>query len=150
MKKLSFIFFLLLLFLLSYFREVTFIGINSIIAGQEHNYANTALPALFSEMETSNLIQLKWILTGFYSLIFMLVSYFGIKNSIGKSASLWIALIYVLIVSIAAIVLSIGTIAIDFQTVYPFLRLMIEIIHSPILFLLISIIHYSMSIMKKS
>lgn len=149
MKKLLWVISLIVLFLLSYIREVSFIGINAIIEGQSHNYANTQLPGFFYSLSTSQLYQLKWILTALFSLFFMLVSFLGIRFSINKSTGSWTAISYAVIIFVTLIVLSLGLIVAGFHSVYPFLRTVIGIVHSPLIFLMISISYYAMKTLKR-
>lgn len=148
MKKFLWLFFLILLFLLSYLREICFISMNALIAGQSHNYANTQLPAFFYQLDPAELSQLKWLLTIFFSLLFIALSYFGLRFAVSKAASLWLILIYSAIIGAAILSLSIMLFQ-DFNYLYPFLRMLIGIIHSPLLFIMISTSHYAIKVLKK-
>ena len=148
-KKVIWILFLFLLFLLSYFREVTFIGINALIEGVEYNYANTQLPAYFSTLSHAQLTTHKWILTALFSLVFIALSTIGIYLGIGKKRAVWILTIYLTILAVACLILMVGLFILNFKTIYPFLRILVGVIHSPLLYLLISISSYAISTTKK-
>ena len=150
MKKPIFILSLLLLFLLSYLREVTFIGLNSIIEGQEHNYANTNLPAFLYNWPSAQLLQLKWVLTIIYSVFFAALTYCGIRIALSKAAGTWVLIVYALLFAAVGLLFLSALLFLDFAAVYPLLRNVIGIVHSPLLFLLISISYYAVETLKKN
>lgn len=131
--------------MLSYLREISFIGLNSIIDEKEYNYANIKLPIFVQELGSRQLHYLKWILTLVFSLAFIGFTYLGILLSMGRKAANWILAIYVMVILFSALFLLISISFVSFKTIYPVLRLMVGIIHSPLLYLLISISFYAIS-----
>lgn len=130
-------------------REITFIGLNAIIDGQEHNYANADLPSFLHSYSVSQLIQLKWILTAVFALFFALLTYFGIRLALSRAAGVWVLFLYGILCFAVVAVLLTGFTVLDFNAVYPMLRAMIGIVHSPLLFLLVSISYYATETLKK-
>lgn len=150
-RRIYFFTFLLLLSILSYFREVFFLSINSIISGETEFYAKTQKINFLMHFSVTELIKIKYLMTISFSLVFISITILGLKLSfqstfIYKSASL----LYGLIILIASLLILLSLIGDSFETIYPILRKLIGIIHNPLLFLLIGIGGFSTNLIKHS
>lgn len=151
MKKLRWSFFLLLLSFLSYCREVVFSSLNAIIAKQTNFYAKTTEIELFKQLTDSELSTMKYILTVLFSVFFIILSLMGLKLSFKKATAIQMAsILYASILVVASLLLLIGVSTNSFQTFYPFLRTLIEYLHSPIIFIVITIVYLSIENGKKT
>ena len=139
-KKAFWFSFLVLLSVGSYYRELLFESINAIMMGERSFYASTtALPMLY-DWNYDSLIQLKYILTILFTAFFMLISSIGLKISFYNRLPYYIILIlYGTIIITIVFALICGLLVLEFQSVYPFLRKLIGLVHNPLPFLLISI-----------
>jgi hypothetical protein len=141
---------IILLFVLSYWREVGFRSINAIMAGEINFYAKTTeLPFLY-DLTRTQLNQLKYFLTGAFSIVFISLTYLGIKFSFPEKEGISLAkIIYAICILIAFIILFLAFIFQQFQTFYPYLRILVGWIHSPLIFLFVSVGIYSSNVLKK-
>lgn len=135
---------LIALFVLSYWREVVFRSVNAIMEGASTFYAKTTPLPFLMEYSPSELNQLKYGLTVGFTLIFMLVTYFGIKkgfqDTLGKTM---VQFIYGFCIILAILLMLFTVFLNQFPTFYPYLRILIGWIHSPLIFLFSSIVVYS-------
>jgi hypothetical protein len=139
-KKILWLVVLLLLFISSYYREVLFRSINGLIGGEAFFYAKTMELPLFSSWSIPELLRLKYLLTLAFSMVFILLSLLGLKVSFQDNTPFYIALaIYSLLVLFSLLLGLIGITLLNFETVYPLLRKVIGFIHSPLLYLLVSV-----------
>ncbi len=139
-KKILWLVFLLLLFISSYYREVLFRSINALIGGEVFFYAKTMELPVFSNWSIPELLRLKYLLTLGFSMLFILLSLFGLKLSFQAKTPFYIAsVLYLLLVLFSLLVGLIGVTLLNFETVYPLLRKIIGFIHSPLLYLLVSV-----------
>jgi len=139
-SKLIWILILLLLFVSSYYREVLFKSINAIIEGEEFFYAKTTRIDYLTQWTRPELLKLKYFLTAFFSIFFILITSYGLKFSFKDKFPFQISIItYSIIVILAILIGSFGMVLSTFDQVYPTLRLFVGWIHSPIIFLLLSI-----------
>ena len=108
--------------------------------GQNFFYAKTTALPFLQGWTFGELNQLKYVLTTFFSLWFIAVSLIGVRVSFSSRFAFKLLLaLYILLILIAIVTISIGILFLDFQTVYPFLRKLIGVIHNPLPYLLISI-----------
>lgn len=141
MKKRHFIWlaFLILLFVSSYFREVWFRSINALIGGEDFFYAKTTELPFLKSWASQELYRLKYVLTIAFSLLFMLLTAFGLKWSFTSKLPFQISLgLYALLILVAGISLVIALILGQFSDFYPFLRTLVGVIHNPLLFIILS------------
>lgn len=132
--------FLLLLSIISYYRELVFRSINAIIAGQTSFYSKTTELSYLLNWSESELIHLKYFLTITFTFVFMALSFLGLRISfISKLASQLIILFYSLILLITISVFVYTFCFSDFKNTYPLLRKLVGMVHSPLPFLIISI-----------
>lgn len=142
-RKVIWLSILLLLFISSYYRELWFRSINAIIEGEEHFYAKTTTLPFLMNWSKAELIRLKYFLTVGFSLLFMGLSLLGIRKSFETKLPYYLLIAYYgLIILLAAITLLFGFSFLSFQEVYPFLRKLIDFVHSPLPFLVLSIAYY--------
>lgn len=130
---------LVLLSIASYFREIIFLGINEII-DQDFSYNPYSIqPEILKSQSKDTLVNLKFALTGIFSVVFALITTFGLRASFKQKFPFQLSiLVYFFIFSIALII-GIGSIPFNsFYRVYPFLRGIIDYLHNPLLFILIS------------
>ncbi|MBR9832578.1 hypothetical protein GYB57_10550 [bacterium] len=141
---------LIALFVLSYWREVVFRSVNAIMEGATTFYAKTTYLPFLMEYSPSELNQLKYGLTIGFTLIFMLITYFGINkgfnSALGKTM---IQFIYGFCIATAILLILISLFLNQFQTFYPYLRILVGWIHSPLIFLFSSIVVYSTHALNK-
>lgn len=139
MKKLNWLTFLLLLAALSYLREVLFLSINEVIAGESSFYAKTAKIDLFLHKDTAVLIQYKYIMTLGFTFAFALLSILGLRLSFQNKLPYYLSLlVYSLCFITAAFILLYAFTIGNFNSVYSFLRLIIEYLHNPLIYLILS------------
>lgn len=132
---------LLLLFILSYWREVGFRSINAVSSGEAVFYAKTTYFPLLLKLSGTELIKLKYALTISVSLLFIAITIGGIKWGLkDKLGIALVTIIYSGTVILAMLLFIWGFFFSNFQTVYPYLRILIGFIHNPLIFLFISII----------
>ena len=130
----------MLLFISSYYREVLFRSINAIIDGDAFFYAKTMELPLFQDWTVSELVRFKYVLTIGFSVVFMLFSLVGLKTTFKARTPLYIAIaIYLILILLSIVIGIVGFSFINFETVYPYLRKIIGFIHSPLLFLFVSV-----------
>lgn len=132
---------LLLLSILSYWREVGFRSVNALIAGETNFYAKTKKISFLTDLTVEQLTQLKYILTLGFTFAFILITYLGIQLAIKNRLGITLTkVIYGVCLIIALVLVTIGISFNQFPTIYPYLRILIGWIHSPLIFLFISII----------
>lgn len=141
---------LIALFVLSYWREVVFRSVNAIIEGSTTFYAKTTHLPILMNYSPTELNQLKYGLTVGFTLIFMLITYYGIqkgfKSALGKTM---IQFIYGFCIATAILLMLFALFLNQFQTFYPYLRILVGWIHSPLIFLFSSIVVYSTNALNK-
>ncbi len=145
-SKLYWILFLLLLFVGSYYREVLFRSINSIIRGDEFFYAKTMELTTLKNWPIQKLVKFKYLLTILFSVFFMISTALGLRISFRDKLPYYIVVCcYGFLIAISIITGLIGISFYSFSEVYPILRMFIGWIHSPILFLFLSISSIALS-----
>ena len=150
MNKIKWLLFFVLLSILSYFRELIFLSINDLIADNQIHYKGHINVDFLSSYSKSSLIKLKYILTILFTLIFSLITVWGLKLSFNETKPSLIALfLYLLIFTLAFVFLSIGFFTDKFKTFYPLLRTFIDYLHNPIIYFLVSISNISMNFKSK-
>lgn len=132
--------FLLLLFVISYYRELIFPSINALIRGDEFFYSKTTSLPFLQDWSPAELVRLKYFLTLFFTIIFMVLTSFGLKTSFKENTAFTISIaIYALLILLGALIAMIGLPLSGFAKTYPYLRMIIGWIHSPLLYLFITI-----------
>ena len=141
---------LTLLYLLSYWREVVFRSINDIMGGATTFYAKTTYLPFLMEYPNQQLDQLKYGLTVGFTVLFMLFTFFGIKYSIKNKLGVTLTkLIYAFCILLILLISLFALFIVQFPTFYPYLRILVGWIHSPLIFLFISIVVYSTNTLNK-
>jgi hypothetical protein len=139
MKKKIYIFFLILLGLLSYLREILFTSINATLAGTSSFYAKTARIEFFLDKSAATLVQLKYGMTIGFTLLFALITIVGLRLTFKNQLPSQLALtLYGICGMIASLVIAYSLLTNRFDSVYSFLRLIIEYLHNPLVYLIIS------------
>jgi hypothetical protein len=131
--------FLLILSIASYCREIIFIGINEIIDQDFSNNPYSIQPVFLKSQSIATLIKIKFGLTGAFSIVFAIFTTYGLKASFKQNFPSQLSIVIYLIIFSLSILIAIGSIPFNsFQIVYPFLRGIIDYIHNPLLFILLS------------
>lgn len=139
MKKLLWFLFLLLLAILSYYREVLFVSINAVIAGEQFFWAKTTQFDFFLNKSATTLVQYKYFMTIGFTALFALFTIVGLRVSFKEKTPFLLALLsYGLCGIVAAVVLLYSLVTNSFENVYSFLRLIIEYLHNPLIYLILS------------
>lgn len=140
---------LVLLLVLSYYREVLFLSINEVLDHTSISKFNNIHP-LIKDLEPSELIQIKYGLTVIFSILFVIVTLVFLRISLNEILASNIgAGIYGLIAIVSLIIIIVGISFWNFSTVYPLLRFIVEYIHSPFLYLILSTIPIIKDQLKK-
>ena len=152
MKNLwTWLIFLFILFVGSYYREVLFRSVNALIAGEDFFYAKTTHLPFLEGWNRGELLKLKYGLTVGFSVFFMGVSLLGLRLGFHERWPFHILMgIYGMLVVAAGVVAVFGIAFLSFSEVYPILRMFIGWIHSPILYLILSAAYLGTSQYKKS
>lgn len=139
MKKVTWILFLLVLALVSYYREVVFISINAVIAGSDNFYAKTSRIDLFVGKSPKTLVNYKYIMTIGFTALFAVVTTTGLRLSFKNKLPFYLAIVlYCLSALFAIAVLVYSAVTNSFDSVYSLLRLMIEYLHNPLVYIILS------------
>ena len=139
MKKLLWFLFLILLAILSYYREVLFVSINAVIAGENFFWAKTTQVDFFLNKSAATLVQYKYIMTVGFTALFGLFTAIGLRVSFKERTPFLIALlVYGLCGVVAFVVLLYSFLTNSFNSVYSFLRLIVEYLHNPLVYIILS------------
>jgi hypothetical protein len=139
MKKGIFLFFLVLLAVFSYLREILFTSINATLAGTASFYAKTARIEFFLTKSAATLVQLKYGMTIGFTLLFAFITVFGLRLTFTNKLPSQLALtLYVICGMVASLVIAYSLVTNRFDSVYSFLRLIIEYLHNPLVYLIMS------------
>tara|TARA_R110000868_G_scaffold375337_1_gene639833 strand:+ start:234 stop:698 length:465 start_codon:yes stop_codon:yes gene_type:complete len=150
MKKIRWFLFLLLLAVLSYYREVLFMSINAVISGTDYFYAKTTQIDFYLDKSPETLVKYKYIMTVGFTLLFALFSVVGLRVSFKSTIPYSLALITYGLCGIVAVVVLLYALATNsFDSVYSFLRLIIEYLHNPLIYLILSASFLGYSYSKK-
>ena len=150
MKKILWLIFLVLLAVLSYYREVLFISINAVIAGSDVFYAKTTEVDFFLGKSPQTLVNYKYIMTIGFTALFAVFTTIGLRLSFKNKLPFYFAiLIYGICAIIAMLVLIYSATTNSFDNVYSFLRLIIEYLHNLLIYLIISASFLGYSYSKK-
>ena len=139
MKKLLWFLFLLLLAILSYYREVLFVSINAVISGDQFFWAKTSQIDFFLTKSSATLVRYKYIMTVGFTVLFALFTIVGLRVSFKSPIPYSLAIITYGLCGIVAVVVLLYALATNsFESVYSFLRLIIEYLHNPLIYLILS------------
>ena len=124
---------------ISYFRETLFLGVNEII-NQDFDYNPYSYqPDLLINQPKASLIKLKFILTALFSVLFAIITSLGLRFSFKQKFPYQLSIILYLVIFAVAIVTAMVSVPFHkFQVVYPFLREIIDYLHNPLIFILLS------------
>jgi hypothetical protein len=134
-----------LLLVAVYFRENILLQINSLLENDIYNYSlGFSFSSYIKQLSKADLYKWKWIIslsfTFFIAIMTIFSLHFWFKN---KTTTKLILKIYLLVFSLICFIGVGGYLFNQFNEVYPFLRRMIGVIHSPIPFILLFILIYS-------
>lgn len=135
--------FLFVLLLVSYLREITFLSVNAYLDGETTFYAKTTEIQWIKKFDKQQLLNLKYILTFLFTGFFMLFTSIGLKLSFRNKLGYKLALLIYSLTIALVVCLVLASLFLSFNTIYPLLRELMHAIHSPILFILLSIVGYS-------
>jgi len=134
---------LVMLFILSYIREVSFLSINNYIDGGTNFYAKTTEIKLIENYTSSELIRLKYVITILFSILFISITSGGLYFSFSNKKAFELSLFIYSIVLLFTILLLLSIIFIPFNNIFGYMRSLSHFIHNPILFIILSISAYS-------
>ena len=139
MRKGICLFFLVLLSSFSYLREILFTSINATLAGSQSFYAKTARIEFFLNKSTESLVHLKYGMTIGFTLLFAFITVVGLRLTFKNKLPSQLALtLYGICGIVASFVIAYSLVTNRFDSVYSFLRLIIEYLHNPLVYLIIS------------
>lgn len=114
------------------------------MAGETFFYAKTTQLSFLENYSLSDLNKIKYIATLAFSLAFGTITFLGLKYSFRPKLAAQLSLfIYGIIAFIALFSTLIFIFFWNFQTIYPFLRILIGLVHNPLLFLIVSAVFIS-------
>ena len=141
----------LLIFLLGYLREMTFLVINSVYnnAPAPYNTAYITPPDFLYHLTTSTLMNLKWGLTLLFSVVFglstlSLVHYYFKNKQFNKIT----IIVYTVLIFISFLISLIGILINSFETVYTISRFLIGLVQSPLISIVLFVLFYYKTISK--
>lgn len=152
LPKIFTLLFFIILFIIGYIRESIFLVINSVLHNYPFPYNPSYIPPpdyLYS-LTTQELINLKWIFTLIFSLLFMLFSWLIIHfifNS--KTYSKVVIYIYTFFISISLLFAGIGILFNCFELLYTPSRFIVGIIQSPLLVIILLAFFFLLNQTKK-
>jgi hypothetical protein len=139
MKKEICLFFLVLLAVFSYLREILFTSINATLADTASFYAKTVRIEFFLNKSAATLVQLKYGMTIGFTLLFAFITVFGLRQTFTNKLPSQLAItLYAICGVIASLIIAYSLLTNRFDNVYSFLRLIIEYLHNPLVYLIIS------------
>ena len=142
------IFFLLLLFTLSYCREVSFLSVNAYINGESTFYAKTMEIPLLENYSAKQLLGLKYGMTAFFSAAFVLLSCLGLYLSFSNRLALRLGVLIYSALFAIVLLLMLGMLFTSFENVFSSLREIAHWTHNPVIFLLLSISAFSIRLQE--
>lgn len=148
-KTLYWILFLVVLFIVSYYREVIFMSINAVLNGEKFFYAKTMRIEPLFNYSVSKLVHLKYILTVFFSALFTSLTTIGLKMSFKTKTLYMVSIgIYIILYVILILTFLISLWLSRFEAFYPFMRIVIGMIHNPLIYIFLSIAGFSINTMN--
>lgn len=144
-KKILTLLSFILLFIIGYIRESIFLVINSVLNKYPFPYNPSYIPPpeyLYS-LTTQELINLKWVFTIAFSLLYMLFSwliiYFFFQS---KKFTKIVLYIYTILIAITILIICIGLLFDCFDLLYIPSRFIVGIIQSPLLVIVLFTLFY--------
>lgn len=139
MKKIIWTLFFLILSALSYLREILFLSVNAVIAGKKVFYAKTTRLDFLLDKSPADLIQLKYALTVSFTILFAIITISGLKKVFTSKLPYYISIsLYGIAFLIGSLMILYSLIVEDLNSVYSFLRLIIEYLHNPLIYIVLS------------
>lgn len=139
-KKILTLFSFILLFIIGYIRESIFLVINSVLNNYPFPYNPSYIPPpeyLYS-LTTQELINLKWVFTLVFSLLFMFFSWLIIHLVFNSRIYNKIVIyIYTFFISISFLIAGVGILFNCFEILYTPSRFIVGIIQSPLLVIIL-------------
>ena len=149
MSKLTWFFFLFLIAISCYLREIIFLSTNKYLEGGDIFYASTLKISFLENLTSGDLIALKIIFTIGFTILISGLTILGCKISFDTKFPFLISIAtYAIIIIFCAIFCLILFIWGDKQQIYPSLRFVIEYLHSPLLFIVFSVSYFGSSLNK--
>jgi len=143
--KVFIMFLFLLIFFLGYVRETIFIIVNSVLYNYPFPFNSSYIvpPKFLYDYSTQSLINIKWLLTLLFSLVFMLLSVvifkFYFKN---KIIIRYTYILYALLVAVSFLFFLIGYLVNYVAIGYPIARFFMGFAQSPLTTLVLFVIFY--------
>ncbi len=136
---------IIFIFLLGYFREMTFLVINSVYnqTPPPYNTAYITPPQFLFQLSNTYLLNLKWGFTLFFSIVFglstVLLIHYYFKN---KQYNRITILVYISLIVVSTLISVFGIIFHYFETVYTISRFLIGLVQSPLISLVLFVLFY--------
>jgi hypothetical protein len=137
--------FIILLFVVGYFRETVFLVINSVINKTPFPYNTSYItpPSFLYHYTDKSLIIIKWVLTVGFSFLFMAITlgfiHFYFRT---KKYNHFTIIIYMVLITISGLVSISGIIFNNFDEVYTLSRFLIGLVQSPLIPLALFVLFY--------
>ncbi|MCB0401990.1 MAG: hypothetical protein KDD41_07890 [Flavobacteriales bacterium] len=144
-KKLVVAFILLFAFTVGYIRETIFVVINSVINDYAFPYNPSYLepPAFLYDIETGNLIKIKWFLTFVFSLIFFGITLWLVNFYFrSKSYNRIILLTYSILFAASLIITLLGFLFNQYESFYGISRFIAGLLQYPLMTLILFTMFY--------
>ncbi|PCI99638.1 MAG: hypothetical protein COB15_04020 [Flavobacteriales bacterium] len=129
----------LLLLLSVYIKEILSLEINSLIAGGN----KFSKVGVLKELSTNELVKWKWLVSIFFTIVISILTllsfHFWFKNI---TYTKMVAKLYLIVLCLVIFIGGAGFLTIGFSEVYPLLRRVFGIIHSPIPFFILFVLFY--------
>lgn len=134
-KKVKITLLILIIFFIGYIREATFLVINSVLNGYSfpYNSAYITPPDFLYQLNSTEIIIFKWLMTLFFSIVFTLLCLFLINTFYkNKNYNKIVILFYVIFILVAFVISALGILINQFEALYLVSRFLIGILHSPL------------------
>ncbi len=139
-----------LVLIASYWREVIFLQINALLQHEPWNYSNTLPVAFLQNQPKETLLQLKWVLTGLFSVAIGGSTWICIQL---MTELLWLKkllnYVFALLLLWAGIMGSFYIFTPNKELFYPLLRISIGLFQTPLLLTIFGIILYAINNLSK-
>lgn len=140
LRKILTLLFFIFLFIIGYIRESIFLVINSVLNHYPFPYNPSYIPPptyLYS-LTTQELINLKWVFTITFSLLYLFFSWLIIYLFFqSKKFTKIVLYIYIILITITSLIIGIGLLFNCFDLLYTPSRFIVGIIQSPLLVIIL-------------
>ena len=141
----------MLLLVAVYFRENILLQINALLANDTYNYSLAfSFSNVIKELPVQELPKWKWIISLSFTFFIAIVTIFSLHTWFRNTTYTKLMLmIYLVVFGVIFLIGVGGHLFNQFDAIYPLLRRIIGIVHSPIPFIFLFILFYKQSTLKK-